>query len=119
MATAVLFIGWDKPIPTREQKAWSYLLGEGSEFLGKLQSEGWCERYDRVGLTPHGGDLNGFILLHGERAKLDELRRTDSFERFSMQMGQLFQSYGVLPGITGAGIDAVVKRNPDWFKKQP
>ena len=113
MATAVLFIGWNHPHPGHEKDAYGFLMREGAEYLKKLQSQGWFERVDNVGLTPHGGGVHGFILLHGERAKLDELRRTDEFERFSMRLGRWMSGYSVVPGVTGEGLAKVAARNPD------
>ena len=60
--------------------------------------------------------LNAFILLKGERAKLDELRRTDMFERFSMHLSTMFDGYGVIPGVTSEGLLKVAQRNPELFK---
>jgi hypothetical protein len=54
--------------------------------------------------------------LMGERAKLDELRRTDKFERFSMDLNVLFNGYGVIPGVTLEGMKKVAERNPDLLK---
>jgi len=116
MATAVLFIGWNRPIAGKEGEAFKFLMGEGAEVLAKFQKQGFFERTERVFLTPHCGTTNGMVLLFGERAKLDELRRTDEFERFSMQLMQLFDGYGVVPGLTGEGIDKAMSRNRDMMK---
>jgi hypothetical protein len=116
MATACLFLGFNRPVPGREKEANLFLLREAIEVFGRYQSEGWFESFQFVGLTPHGGDLNLFVLLNGERARLDELRRTDDFERLSMRLNNLFQGYGVTPGVTGEGIPKVAERNPDIFK---
>jgi hypothetical protein len=116
MATAVLFIGWNRPVPGREGEAFKYLMGEGQEALSKFQKQGYFERMERVALTPHAGDLNGFILLFGERAKLDELRRTDEFERVSVQLLTMFEGYGVVPGLNGEGLDKAMARNRDLLK---
>src|SRR6266496_1296038 len=78
MATAVLFMGWNRPVVGREGDAWKFLMGEGQAMLANFQKQGFFERIERVALTPHGGSVNGFLLLFGERAKLDELRRTAS-----------------------------------------
>ena len=109
MATAVLLVGWDRPNPGMEEKAFGYLTTEGTDYLKKLQGK-FFERIEVVGLTPHGGDLNGFFLLFGERAKLDELRRTDEFEAFVMKLGQFFSRLGVIPGVNWEGIQAVMAR---------
>jgi hypothetical protein len=116
MATAVLFIGWDRPVAGRESEAYKFLMGEGQEALNKFQKQGFFERTERIMLTPHCGSTNGMILLFGERAKLDELRRTDEFERFSIQLVTMFQGYGVVPGLNGEGLDRAMARNRDLLK---
>ena len=110
MANAVLFIGWNRPHVGQEKKAYGFLTSEGLAYLEKQKGK-FFERVEMVALTAHGGDLNGTIMLFGERAKLDELRRTDEFEGFSMQMSSLFDRYGVVPGLTLDGIREVMKRN--------
>ena len=109
MADAVLFIGWNRPNLGSEEKAYGFLTGEGLTYLKSQEGKAF-ERLETVFLTAHGGDLNGMVLLFGERVKLDELRRTDAFEAFSMQMGSLFDRYGVVPGLSWDGIQKVMKR---------
>ena len=84
MATALLYIGWNRPVAGKETEAWKYFMEEGDAALTKFQKQGHSSASERVALTPHSGTVNGFLLLFGERAKLDELRRTDEFERFSI-----------------------------------
>ena len=110
MATAVLFIGWNRPIAGKESEAWKYFIEEGDAALAKFQTQGF---FERVALTPHGGTMNGFMLLFGERAKLDELRRTDEFERFSVKMGMMFDGYGVVPGLNNEGLAKAMARMKD------
>ncbi len=116
MATAVLFIGWDRPTVGRESEAWKYLMGEAAETLQKFGKQGFFERMERIALTPHCGSTNGILLLFGERAKLDELRRTDEFEKLSLRLMTLFTGYGVVPGLNGEGLDRAMGRNPDVLK---
>jgi len=115
MATACLFIGWDRPNAGMYKEGMS-ALNESRAIIKNWQKAGWFESYELIGLTAHGGDLNGFILLKGERAKLDELRRTDEFEGFVMRLGTLLTKLGVVPGLTEDGIDAVMKRQSTLFK---
>jgi hypothetical protein len=89
------------------------MMGPMLTELDAFKAEGWFESYEAFGLTPHCGTLNMGVLIKGERAKLDELRRTDRFERFSMQLGRLFTGYGVIPGVTVDGMRKVVERNPN------
>jgi len=109
MATAVLFIGWNRPFPGTEDKAYGWLATEGTQALRAWEGK-FFERTEHVVLTPHGGDLNGMILLFGERAKLDELRRTDEFEAFVMKLGSQFDGLGVVPGLNWDGIQKVMAR---------
>jgi hypothetical protein len=116
MATACLFLGFDAPRPGREQEAFPHLMGPMLTQLDGFKKEGWFEAYEAFGLTPHSGNLNMGVLIQGERAKLDELRRTDRFERFSMELNRLFTGYGVIPGVTLAGMRKVADRNADLLK---
>jgi len=116
MATAVLFMGWNRPITGRENDAWKFLMGEAQETLGKFQKQGFFERQEQIALTPHCGTTNGMVLLFGERAKLDELRRTDEFERLSIQLMTLFDGYGVVPGLNAEGLARAFGRTKDLVK---
>jgi len=113
MATAVLYIGWNRPHPGREADAYRYLMTETDAALDAFQQQGFFESREHVALTAHGAGPGGFILLHGERARLDELRRTDAFERVAMRLGFMFSEFAIVPGLNKAGIEAVMKRNPD------
>jgi len=113
MATALLYIGWNRPVAGKEAEAWKYFMEEGDAALTKFQKQGYFERVERVALTPHSGTVNGFLLLFGERAKLDELRRTDEFERFSMRLMMLFDGYGVVPGLNNEGLAKAMARTKD------
>jgi hypothetical protein len=55
MANGVLFIGWKRPVPGREQQAMG-LFQKGIEYYAKSQSEGKIESYEPVILSAHGGD---------------------------------------------------------------
>lgn len=109
MADAILFIGWNRPHPGQEEKGMSYVTGEGLQYLKKLEGN-YFERLEMIGLTAHGGDLNFAIILHGNRAKLDELRRTDAFEAFAFQLMTMFDRVGVVPGLSWEGIQKVMAR---------
>jgi hypothetical protein len=115
MATACLFIGWDRPRTGKDREAMGELPAVLAQ-LGKFREAGWFERSDLIGLTAHRSTLNAFILLQGDRAKLDELRRTDAFERFSMRLSQLFDGLGVVPGVTVEGLQKALQRNADLLE---
>lgn len=116
MATAVLYLGWNRPVAGRDGEAYKFLMGEGRDILGKFQRQGYFERTEQIALTPHCGSTNGMLLLFGERAKLDELRRTDEFEHFSLKLMTMLEGYGVVPGLNGEGLERAFTRNKDLMK---
>jgi hypothetical protein len=111
VANAILFISWNRPNLGMEDKAYGWLTTEGLAYLRSVEGKSF-ERMEVLALTPHGGDLNGCVVLFGLRTKLDELRRTDEFEAFAMKLSGLFDRVGVVPGINWDGIQAVMKRRP-------
>lgn len=109
MSSAVLFMSWNRPFPGMEDKAFGYLSSDARAFLERQKGR-FFDRMEMIALTAHGGDTNGCVLLFGDRAKLDEMRRTDEFEAFSMMMGSMFDRWGVVPGLNWEGIQAVMAR---------
>ena len=82
MADEALFFGWGEVVRGRERKAVE-VFNESLQYYGQLQQDGKIDSFDAWFLAPHGGDLGGFILLHGEREQLDEIQRSPEFERLS------------------------------------
>src|SRR4029450_7800570 len=74
---------------------------ESVEYWGRLQSDGQIEDLQLVFLAPHGGDLNGVALLRGGAGKVDEVQRSDEFDRSVTRAGLIVESLGVVPGVTG------------------
>jgi hypothetical protein len=108
-ADAILFIGWNRAHVGMDEKAMQFVMGEGMKYL-KSQEGKYFDRLEMIGLTAHGGDVNLAIMLHGTRAKLDELRRTDEFEGFSFRLGSLVDRLRVVPGLSWEGIQKVMAR---------
>lgn len=98
-----LFIGWGAVVRGREKKALA-VFQEAMEYWGRLQQEGLIERFDVILLAPHGGDLDGFAVLHGDRQALGEIRFSDEFERLIVRAGSIVDSLGVVPGYTGEAL---------------
>ena len=111
MEKAVLFIGASGPIVGREKEAMSFWM-ELAGWMDKAQKDGWFARWDSFWLTPHGGDLNTAFVCYGERAKLDELRRTDEFESWMFRAMSCMQGLGVIPGVNfAAARDTMARRD--------
>jgi hypothetical protein len=100
MADDALFIGWGEVVRGRERKAVE-VFNESIEYYGQLQQDGKIEGFDAWFLSPHGGDLLGFILLRGERERLDEIERSPDFERLQTRAGMIVDRTGVVNASTG------------------
>ena len=109
MADRILFIGWNRSIPGREQQAMQ-LFQKVVEFYGKLQADGRIESFEPVILSAHGGDLNGFFLLKGEAEKLGDVRRDETFLDLTIEAGYCLEGVGVIDGFIGEGLTNVFSR---------
>ncbi len=98
MANASLFIGWGVIVRGREELALR-VLEEASQTWERFTKEDRLEGWDGFFLEPHGGDLEGFFLLHGSEERLAELRRDDQFQRIVQRGRLVVDSFGVVPGI--------------------
>ena len=106
MAKSVLFLGWNRAFPGREQQAMD-LFGRAIEYYGQLQNAGKIDNYEPVMLTAHGGDLNGFVLIRGDAAKLDEVRREEDFIKYAIEANFCLDKFGVVSGYIGDGITEI------------
>jgi hypothetical protein len=105
MAGEALFIGWGPVVRGREKQALK-IFQESMEYYGRLQQDGRIERFDVLVLAPHGGDLNGFVVLHGDRKALAEIRFSDEFERLVARAAAIIDSLGVVPAYGGEALAA-------------
>jgi hypothetical protein len=115
-ATSVIFVGWNKPNPGLEAEA----LESFSEFLGYLgeqQGKGGIESFEPVLLSAHGGDMNGFVLVRGDRSRLDELRRSERFLEQITRANILVGGFGVVDGWVGEGLQSQMARFQKFIPK--
>ncbi len=103
MSDDALFLGWGEVVRGREGKAVE-VFNESIEYYAKLQQEGKLESFEPWFLGPHGGDLDGFILLRGERAQLDEILSSPEFETLQVRVGLIVDRLGVVPAATGESL---------------
>ena len=104
MADAALFIGWGAPVRGREGKGLE-VFGEATAYYAGLQEGGQIESWEAVLLEPHGGELDGFILLRGSRDQLDAAQATEEFERMTTRAGLIVENLGVVHGFIGTGLE--------------
>jgi hypothetical protein len=103
MAGEALFIGWGRVVRGREKQALA-VFQESMEYYGKLQEDGRIESFDVLLLSPHGGDLAGFVVLHGDRQGLAEVRFSAEFERLIARATAIIDSLGVVPAYAGEAL---------------
>src|SRR5438552_18733434 len=88
MADYGLFVGWGALVRGRELKGLE-VFNESIQFWADHQKKGNIESFEPVLLTPHGGDLAGFLLIKGEGAKLDQIKRSDEYLALNTRAGQV------------------------------
>ena len=81
-----------------------------------LQQTGTIQSFDAVFLDPHGGDLNGFFLIKGDSAKLDELLSTAEWVTHITRAILHLDGSGVIRGATG---DEIAGRMALWIGAIP
>jgi hypothetical protein len=99
MAGEALFVGWSQIVRGREQLGLQ-VFQETVEYYGRLQEEGKIERFEAYLLEPHGGDLAGFIILHGERSALDAVKSSQEFQRLSVRAASVIDNLGLVNAYT-------------------
>jgi hypothetical protein len=104
MANAALVIGWGPAVPGREHKALQ-VFSEAIQYYTRLQQQGQIENFEPVALEPHGGDLNGFLLVRGDREKLNRVRSSDEFVRLNNRAQLVVNNFGVIGAFIGEGLD--------------
>lgn len=107
MAQAALFLGWGENIPGREAKGLE-VFNETLQYYGKLQQDGKIDSFEPVLLNPHGGDLDGFVLLKGDEAALNEIEAGEEFQRLIIRAGMVVRNVGVLRGSVGEGLGTLM-----------
>jgi hypothetical protein len=101
VADYALFIGWGALVRGRETQAVK-VFGESIQYYAGLQQKGIIESFEPFLLEPHGGDLNGFILVRGDKDKLAHLRVDDEFQRRTLRASTIVDGVGVISATTGA-----------------
>ena len=84
------------------------------KFLEQAKQKGSIASYDTVSLSVHSGHLNGFILIRGNRSKLDELRASEMFDDLAIQAHMVMTGVGIHTGVYG---EEVTNRRTERLKK--
>jgi hypothetical protein len=107
MAGEALFVGWGQVVRGREQLALQ-VFQETIAYYSKLQEDGRIESFEPFLLTPHGGDLAGFLIMRGEQSSLDSVRSSPEFLRVITRAGAVVDNVGVVTAYTGEALGEVM-----------
>ncbi len=103
MATAGMFVGWSTPVRGREEAGLD-VFSEALALEAQLQEEGAIESFEVVLLSPHGGGLNGFILVRGSEDQIAAVHQRDDFQRINARASLVVDDFGVIDASIGEGI---------------
>lgn len=95
MADYGVFVGFGYPARGREAAA-TKVFQELLQYLGQQQQMRTVESFEPTFLQPHGGDLGGFVLARGERAKLDAMVASPEFQRLVTRAQTIVDNFGVV-----------------------
>jgi hypothetical protein len=118
MAGEALFLGWGQVVRGREQFALQ-VFQEAVGYYAKLQEEGQIERFDAYLLDPHGGDLAGFFLVHGEQSALDAVRSSPEFRRLLVRAGSVIDNLGLVGAHSGEALGQQMALFGDMAQELP
>jgi hypothetical protein len=108
VAEWAIFTGWGSPVRGREQKGLE-IFSEALAYWGRQQESGGIESFEVTLLTPHGGDLAGFILAKGSQEQISALRASDEFQRLNVRAAQIVENFGVVDAVVDDGVGPQVQ----------
>ena len=117
MAERVLFIGWTRPIPGREERGLE-VFNDAMGLYGRLQQEGRIESFDATLLDPNGG-LDGYIQLHGSAEQLSAIQEDDEYRRVLVDATLIVEGLRVSLGFTNAAVARELARYQEAVAKVP
>ena len=103
MADAGLFIGWGEVVRGREDRALD-VFNETLELYGQMQADGRIEDFEVALLGPHGGELQGFVMLRGSEAQIDAAGRDEDFLRVMTKASLIVDDLGIIPAAINEGL---------------
>lgn len=118
MADRILFVGWGTPIPGREERALE-VFEDSMGFYGRCQQDGRIEAFRVILLEPHGGELGGYVELHGSPGQLAAMREDEEFQRLLVDAGLIVNDLGVVGGVVNEGVAEQLGFYRDAIAKLP
>ena len=108
MPQGALFIGWGPNAVHGREEAALKVFQESIQYYTQLQQQGQIDSFEPVFLEPHGGDLGGFILMRGDREKLNQIRYSDEFVRLTNRASSIIENVGIVTAFVGEDMERFV-----------
>lgn len=102
MADRMLFIGWDAPLPGREERALE-VFNEALGILGRMQQDGRIEKFNVALLGPNAG-LGGYIQVEGTTAQIAAMRDDEEFRRNTIDAELSVAGIRHIEGVCNEGV---------------
>jgi hypothetical protein len=118
MADRVLFIGWGESTPGREERGLE-VFNEAIGILGRLQQEERIEKFDVVLLSPEGGDLTGYIEVHGTAEQIAAVREDEEFLRNTLDAANIVRGLRHVDGWANEGVARIMEMYQESLSKVP
>jgi hypothetical protein len=121
VSDTALFVGWGGTYPGREKVARMH-FAEWLEILTQLKAEGEIESFETVLLAPHGGELDGFTLVHGAPEKLAALQMREDLHRLQTRAMLDHAKFSVIWAITRDGVErelSLVAESLSEYEREP
>jgi len=115
MQPNVIFFGWNRSTPGREKISAQHFQ-EFVQYLVGLQQAGTIESFAPYFLGPHGGEMNGFFLIHGQPDKLSDVTSSKDWGTHMMRASLHLDDVGFVSGVTG---DALMEQMELWTSLIP
>ena len=115
MRSNVLLFGWNRSVPGR-QKVSAAHFQEFLAYLGGLAARREIQSFEPIFLDAHGGDLNGFVLIKGDPAKLDAIMGSDEWITHITRALLHLEGAGAVRGVAG---DGITQRMALWTQHLP
>lgn len=112
MANHGILMGWNRPITGREAEA-GELFQQALTYWTRLQKDGMIESFEPVLVERHGGDLNGFFLIRGDRDKLNTIKGTDEYKDLVMRVDYAVGGFGCVGVMLGQELQTQMA---NWMK---
>ena len=115
MGSNAIMFSWNRSIPGREAISAAHFQ-DYVQYLTGLQERGAIQSFEVVFLDPHGGNLNGFVLIRGETEQLDALVSSSEWIVHQTRAMLHLEDPANIRALTGA---AVMERMEIWTQHIP